>query len=143
MARYVGTVQSPKPAAEVFEHLADFTTIAAWDPSVASSTFTGGVKGQVGCRFHVEQATVGPPVGIDYEITEIAHPHRVTLRGTNAWLVSIDTITVDPAGSGCEVTYVAEIRLKGPLRLWDPLMQLGLRRIGAKAKRGLTEHLNP
>jgi hypothetical protein len=143
MARYVGTVQSPKPAPEVFEHLADFTTIASWDPGVASSTHTGGVKGEVGCRFHVEQDTAGPNVGIDYEITEIAHPRTVTLRGTNAWLVSIDTITVEPRGTGCEVAYDAEILLKGPLRLFDPIMRLGLSRIGAKAKKGLTDELNP
>lgn len=144
MARYIGTVQSPRPAAEVFDHLADFTTIAGWDPGVASSVHTGGVKGQVGCRFHVEQDTaVGPNIGIDYEITEIVHPHHVTLRGTNAWLVSLDTITVEPAGTGCAVTYDAEILLKGPLRLFDPLMKLGLGRIGAKAKQGLTDELNP
>lgn len=143
MARYVGTVQSPKPQAEVFEHLSDFTTIAGWDPGVASSTHTGGTKGEVGCRFHVEQDTAGPNIGIDYVITEIAHPHHVTLRGTNAWLVSIDTITVEPTATGCEVTYDAEIKLKGPLRLFDPVMSLGLKRIGAKAKQGLTDEINP
>lgn len=143
MARYVGTVDSPRPAKEVFEHLADFTTIAQWDPGVASSTHTGGTKGEVGCRFHVEQDTVGPNVGIDYAITEISHPRRVVLRGTNAWIVSIDVITVEPLPGGCEVTYDATIKLKGPLRLFDPLMSLGLSRIGAKAKKGLTEHLNP
>lgn len=143
MARYVGTVPSTRPAAEVFEDLADFTTIAGWDPGVASSTHTGGTKGEVGCRFHVEQDTVGPNVGIDYEITEIEHPRRVVLRGTNAWLVSIDVITVVPSGAGSEVTYDATILLKGPLRLFDPVMSLGLRRIGAKAKQGLTEYVNP
>jgi carbon monoxide dehydrogenase subunit G len=143
MARYVGTVSSPRPAAEVFEHLADFTTIAGWDPGVASSTHTGGTKGEVGATFHVEQDTAGPNVGIDYRITEIEHPRRVKLEGKNAWLVSIDVIEVEPKGTGCEVTYDATIVLRGPLRLFDPVMSLGLKRIGAKAKQGLTEHLNP
>jgi carbon monoxide dehydrogenase subunit G len=143
MAHYAGTVTSPRRAEDVFEHLADFTTIAGWDPGVASSVHTGGTKGEVGCAFHVEQDTVGPNVGIDYEITQIEHPRRVVLRGTNAFLVSVDVITVEPQPDGCAVTYDATITLKGPLRLFDPLMALGLQRIGANAKRGLTKHLNP
>src|SRR5689334_22692582 len=31
MARYVATVESPHPAAEVFDYVADFTTNAGWD----------------------------------------------------------------------------------------------------------------
>jgi carbon monoxide dehydrogenase subunit G len=142
MARYVGTVQSNRPAREVFEDLADFTSVAQWDPGVASCEHTGGTKGEVGCAFHVVQDTTGPDIGIDYAITEIDHPRRVVLRGTNSWLVSIDVIVVEPTATGCEVTYDATIKLKGPLALADPLMSLGLKRIGAKAKKGLTDHVN-
>ncbi|MDO9407349.1 SRPBCC family protein [Patulibacter sp.] len=142
MARYVGTVRSNRPAREVFEDLADFTSVAQWDPGVASCTHTGGKKGEVGCRFRVVQDTTGPDITIDYAIEEIEHPRRVVLRGTNAWLVSIDVIVVEPTPAGCEVTYDATIKLKGPLALFDPLMSLGLKRIGAKAKKGLTDHVN-
>ncbi|WP_026909578.1 SRPBCC family protein [Patulibacter minatonensis] len=142
MARYVGTVTSNRPAREVFEDLADFRSVAEWDPGVASCEHTGGTIGEAGCRFRVIQDTTGPDVRIDYVIERISHPHRVTLRGTNAWLVSIDVITVEPRPGGCEVTYDATILLKGPLRLLDPLMTLGLKRIGAKAKVGLTAHVN-
>lgn len=143
MAHYVGTVTSPRRAEDVFTHLADFTTIAEWDPGVASSVHTGGTKGEVGCAFHVVQDTSGPDVALDYVIEEIEHPRRVVLRGTNRLLVSIDVITVEPRPDGCAVTYDATIELKGPLALLDPVMSLGLKRIGAKAKQGLTEHLNP
>jgi hypothetical protein len=126
----------------VFDDLADFRSVATWDPGVATCEHTGGTIGEVGCRFRVVQDTTGPDVKIDYAITEIDTPRRVVLRGTNAWLVSIDVIVVEPRPGGCEVTYDATIKLKGPLALFDPLMSLGLRRIGAKAKKGLTAYVN-
>lgn len=142
MARYVGTVSSNRPAPEVFDDLADFRSVAEWDPGVASCVHTGGTIGEVGAKFLVTQDTTGPDIKIDYAITEIAAPKTVTLKGTNAWLVSIDVITVEPTAQGCEVTYDATIKLKGPLGLFDPLMSIGLKRIGAKAKKGLTQHVN-
>jgi hypothetical protein len=143
MAHYSGTVVSWRSARDAFEDLADFRSVATWDPGVASCEHTGGTIGEAGCRFRVIQDTTGPDVAIDYRITEIASPHRVVLVGTNAWLVSIDVITVEPLPAGCEVTYDATIRLKGPLRLLDPLMRLGLRRIGDRAQAGLRAYLNP
>ncbi|MEV4422397.1 SRPBCC family protein [Patulibacter sp. NPDC049589] len=143
MAHYAGTVVSWRSARDAFEDLADFRSVATWDPGVASCDHTGGTIGEAGCRFRVIQDTSGPDVAIDYRITEIASPHRVVLVGSNAWLVSIDVITVEALPSGCEVTYDATIRLKGPLRLLDPLMRLGLRRIGERAEAGLRTYLNP
>jgi hypothetical protein len=42
MARYLATVESPRPAAEVFDYVADFTTNAEWDPGTVSADRIGG-----------------------------------------------------------------------------------------------------
>ena len=48
-------------------------------------------------------------------------------------------ITVEPEtrDGGCLVTYVADLSLKGVLRIGDPLLGLAFRRIGDRAAAGL------
>jgi hypothetical protein len=62
----------------------------------------------------------------------------VTLRGENATVVSLDTMTFsDGTSGGTLVRYDADLRLKGPLRLADPLLLLAFRRTGDRALDGL------
>ncbi|MBV8221122.1 MAG: hypothetical protein JO325_21875, partial [Solirubrobacterales bacterium] len=44
-------------------------------------------------------------------------------------------------GTGTRVTYAADLRLKGLLRLADPLLALAFRRVGDRALAGLREVL--
>lgn len=144
MATYSATVTSPRSPEDVFAYLADFRTVAEWDPSINSSTLlTPGEPRTVGARFKVVQgSSIGSDVELEYEIQSVDAPRQVVLRGENDSLISIDTITVEPAdGGGCAVTYDAEIELKGARKVADPLMQLGLKRLGNKAKDGLAEKL--
>ena len=51
---------------------------------------------------------------------------------------SIDRISIKTDGpSGCLVTYDAELRLNGPLRLADFALKPTFKRIGDRAARGL------
>lgn len=62
---------------------------------------------------------------------------RVTLRGENATVVSLDTITCEPDRDGARVNYDADLKLKGPLKLADPLLGLAFKRVGDRALEGL------
>ena len=64
-------------------------------------------------------------------------PPRSTLRGENATVVSLDRITVEAADGGTRITYDAELTLKGPLRVADPLLGLAFGRVGDRALGGL------
>jgi hypothetical protein len=44
-------------------------------------------------------------------------------------------------GRGTRVTYDADLSLKGPLRLADPLLALAFRRVGDRARDGLRARL--
>ena len=74
-------------------------------------------------------------------ITEFEPGHRVVLRGENSTVLSVDVITVDASGDGAVLTYDADLTLKGPLRLLDPLLGLAFGRIADRALAGLTEWL--
>lgn len=144
MARYVATVPSTRPADEVFAYLADFRSVKDWDPSVVSSEHTNdGDPIALGAQFTVAIKMLGNTTSLDYETVEFDRPRRFVLRGENSTVVSTDTVTVKETPGGCEMTYDADLQLKSVLKLADPLMGLALKKLGANAKAGLTEQLNP
>jgi len=142
MARYVTTIDSPRAPEECFAQLSDFSTAEQWDPGVVSARRTDHGELKVGSRFDLVAGFLGREVPLTYEITELEPPQRVVLRGENATVVSLDTITVEPGpGGGSRVTYDADLVLKGPLRVFDLGLRLVFGRIGDKAAAGLREYL--
>lgn len=121
----------------MFAYLSDFTTTAEWDPGVKEAEqLTDGPVG-VGTRVRVVALFMGREVELVYEVSEFEPPRRIVLRGENSTTLSIDEIVVDPVGEECRVGYDANLTLKGPLRLVDPLLALLFRRIADRAIGGL------
>lgn len=141
MASYAATVPSTWPPDTAFAYLADFQSVAEWDPSIVSSKRLPGGPAEVGVgtRYEVVSSFAGRDVTLVYEITEFDAPSRhVVLVGKNGATTSIDTIDVAADGA---VTYDAKLELRGPIKLIDPLMHLIFQRVGGKAKGGLTSKL--
>jgi carbon monoxide dehydrogenase subunit G len=143
MASYEATVSSPRPPDEVFAYLADFRSVADWDPSITESVHINDDEPiKVGAMFRVTTKTAMKAVVLEYTTTELERPGKIGLRGENESMVSIDTITIVPDGGGSKVTYSAVIELKGARKLLDPLLELGFQRLGDKARDGLEKKLN-
>jgi hypothetical protein len=144
MSSYTATVSSIRPPDEVFAYLADFRSVADWDPSITSSDHVSGddpVK--IGATFRVTTRTTLRDVVLEYTTTALDSPEKIVLRGENVLMVSTDTITINvKAGGGSNVTYSAKLRLKHGLALFDPLLQLGFNRLGDNARDGLNAKLN-
>lgn len=147
MARYTTTVSSSLSADEAFDYLRDFATIAQWDPGVAEATLVDGEAGQVGARYQVDTVLLGWVTPLEYAIVvEVESPdgsRRIDLRAENEDFISYDVITVRPAAGGCQVTYDADLALKGVRRLFDPTLWLLFQVIGRRAEGGLRDALNP
>jgi hypothetical protein len=142
MARYVASVTTPLPPAEAFDYLADFSSVAEWDPGVVRATALDPEPRRLGARFEVVARFLGREVPLEYRTVEIEAPDRVVLRAQTATVVSLDTISFRPMpAGGTEVTYDADLRLRGPLRLADPLLALAFRRVGDRARDGLEQAL--
>lgn len=138
MARYVTTVPSPWSPEEAFDYLAQFDHVADWDPGVDGARALDDEVAQ-GSRFEVVVSTLGRRIPLEYRIVEMERPHRVVLVADASTFRSRDVITVTPTADGCSVTYDAELELRGPLRLADPLLVLAFQRIGDRAAEGLRE----
>lgn len=141
MAHYNASVDTPRPLEEVFAYLSDFSTTAHWDPGVVDAErVDGGPLGE-GSQFRLRAAFFGREVPLTYRIVGYDPPRSVTLRGENATVVSLDRITVSPLGDGAQVTYDADLSLKGALKVADPLLAVLFRRVGDRALAGLRRTL--
>jgi carbon monoxide dehydrogenase subunit G len=141
MAHYRGTVKSARPQAATFAYMAEFANVRDWDPTVAEARALQEREPALGSRFFVRVHWLGRDLPLTYEIAEFEPPRRLVLRAENATSVSEDTVEVEPHGEGSVLTYDARVNLKGPARLFDPLLGLAFRRLGGNAAAGLRREL--
>src|SRR5512144_139881 len=92
MARYTGTVSTSRAPDEVFDYLANFSSVAEWDPGVKQAVpiNAGGVR--QGARFKVVARFLGRDVPLVYRTVELDRPRRVVLEAENETLISTDAI---------------------------------------------------
>jgi carbon monoxide dehydrogenase subunit G len=141
MARYVVSVQSPKPQQEAFDYMADLSNFAQWDPGVESVEQVEG-KGQgPATAIDVAVRTAGRTIVLRYHVTLYEPPGKIVARAESGTLVSLDTMTIDATDSGAVVTYDAELTLKGALRVFEPVLGVAFKRIGDTAAAGLVRVL--
>ena len=137
MARYTASIETPRPPAETFAYLSDFSTTEEWDPGVVEARRVGDAPIGEGTEFRLVADFLGRKAALTYRIVAFEPGRAVTLRGENATVVSLDRITVEPSDGGARVTYDADLALKGPLRIADPLLGLAFERVGDRALEGL------
>ncbi len=143
MAHYNASVETPRPLDEVFAYLSDFSTTEEWDPGVVEAKRVNGAAVGHETEFRLVAEFLGRKNELAYRIVEYDPPHAVTFLGENATVVSRDRITFESTTAGTRVTYDADLVLKGPLRIADPLLGLAFKRVGDRALAGLRRTLPP
>ncbi len=143
MARYRATIDTPREREDVFAYISDFSSTQEWDPGVVEAERCSEAAVGEGTEFRLVAEFLGRKTPITYRIVEYDPPRAVTFRGENASVISNDRITFEALGEGTRITYDAELLLKGPLRLADPLLGLVFHRVGDRALAGLKHKLAP
>jgi carbon monoxide dehydrogenase subunit G len=141
MTRYqtrLRTQQSPEVA---FAYMADLRNFAIWDPGVRRVKQVQGDGGEAGAVFDVTLATKRENT-LRYRTTVFEPPGTVVVIAKTSVLTSEDRITVVADMFGTTVTYDADLRLNGPLRVGDPLLRLAFKRIADRAAAGLRQALH-
>ncbi len=140
MPRFRDTVPSAAPRERVFDYMADFASVAEWDPSVREAEALDPAPGP-GARFRVVVRALGRETEYVYETVAYERPSRVVVRAETSSVISLDTITFAESEGGTVMTYDAELTLKGPARLLELPMRVGFRRLAENAKAGLEREL--
>jgi carbon monoxide dehydrogenase subunit G len=134
------------PLDEAFAFVADFSNAARWDPGVASSERIGAGPGAgpvgMGARFRLGVRMGGRVSPMEYHITTWDPPHRVVLQGAGSGVSAVDDIRFEATPSGTRIDYVADIRLRGLLRLLSPFAGGAFATIGRNARQGMQRALD-
>lgn len=141
MARFRASIETRWTPRQAFIYLSDFSTSAEWDPGVVEAECVGAGPVREGTEFHLVAEFLGRKNALTYRVVEYEPPKAVTFVGENASVVSRDRIIFEPLATGTRVTYDADLRLKGVLRLADPLLGLAFNRVGGRALAQLREVL--
>lgn len=141
MAHYKASVDTRRPPDEMFAYLSDFSTTQEWDPGVIEAERLGDAPVREGTEFRLLASFLGRQTPLTYRIVEYDPPSAVTFRGESSTVVSLDRITFEPSEQGTRITYDAELALRGPFKLADPLLRVAFKRVGDHALAGLRKTL--
>lgn len=143
MARYVTTQPTAWDPETTFRWMSDLRHLADWDPSITDVEQVEGDSPRIGAQYDVTLHAAGGERTMRYRIEELDADARTLLaRSDTPVLTSFDRVSVDAADEGgASVTYDADLVLKGPLKLADPLLKVSFGRIGDKAAAGLRKTL--
>jgi carbon monoxide dehydrogenase subunit G len=130
------------PPEVVLEYLQDFSHAEQWDPGTETCVRTDGPGPvAVGSTWHNTSKLAGSTTELTYTLTELEPDHLVFV-GENETVTTTDVITVRPHDNGSELTYHADLDLKGAAKLAAPVAALGLRKLGHDTEKQMTDVIN-
>jgi Polyketide cyclase / dehydrase and lipid transport len=139
---YRKTIDVPCSATDAFAYVSDFSRISEWDPGVVESRALGrDAPIHVGSRFEVVALFRGNRQRFEYVVTEFEEGRRIGLLGDGEKARSRDEISVAEMNGNTQITYEADIRLKGVRRAAEPFLGRMFRRMGDDALHGLAQRL--
>jgi carbon monoxide dehydrogenase subunit G len=143
MARFATTVNSALSPEQAFDLLANFESVADWDPGVSHAERLDEGELGLGSSFAVV-VVLGPwRIRLTYVVREWVPGARVALEAVDGGFTSYDVIRVDPDDAGSKVTYDATLSLHGWRRPFDLGLQAAFAVIGRRTQAGLGRALNP
>jgi carbon monoxide dehydrogenase subunit G len=134
-------IEVPRSVEESFAYVADFTTVAEWDPGIHESVRVSG-DGGLGSVYEVQAEFRGKTMPFTYTVTAFEQTRRIVLDGVGENATSLDSIAFEAAGDGStRITYTADFKLKGVLRLAEPFLGGMFKSLAQKALAGLEAKL--
>jgi len=137
MARFVDSVLTSWSPDDAFSYMADARHFAEWDPGTRSVEQVDGAGPGPDASDDVTVAVGARTTTLRYEVDEWQPPHRVVLVASNGVMRLHDEIVVDAVDDDTVITYDARITLRGPLRVFDALLDRTFRSTGERAAAGL------
>ena len=132
------TVETTAAPAAAFAYLSDFTTTTEWDPGTVTTERVEG-DGGVGTVYRNVSTFNGKESELRYEVVELIPERRFALTGEGNAVHADDVMEFEPLGEGTRVTYTADIRFKGALRMAEPFLGKAFKKLGDEAEAGMRE----
>ena len=145
MATFHTSLWIPRSPRDVFAFVSDFRNAPRWDPRTYSSIMVTDPPIGLGTRFELQGGLLTKSVHnelpvflrgnqtLPYEIVEFDPPRLVAFQGETKTTRYRDRIQLSALGDGTQLTYDAELTLKGVLEIGEPAFQLLFGKIGRDA----------
>jgi carbon monoxide dehydrogenase subunit G len=127
------TISVSTPLTEVWAYLSDFTNTESWDPPTQSTVRVSGTGG-TGTVYRNVSRLMGREVEVEYTVVQCEPERLLQLRGEANAMRMLDTMTFEGGPTGTTVTYRAEFEPQGAAKLAEPLLPLGLKRLGDESE---------
>lgn len=111
-----------RPAAEVFEYLADASNNPTWQKGMVSCTWEGDGPIAVGSRYRQEAGFLGKSILSRFEVTDFEPGIRVSIATIESTFPIQVTRSVEPTDDGCVAQAQVSGEPSGCLKLMGPLM---------------------
>jgi carbon monoxide dehydrogenase subunit G len=134
------TITVDTPLEQVWAYLTDFVTTEEWDPPTVSTTLVSG-DGDVGSVYRNVSRILGHDTEIEYTVIEREPMSVFRLQGKTSSMTMLDTMEFEQVGDRTSVNYTAEFSPQGAAKLIEPLMPLGLKKIGDDAAESMERAL--
>jgi carbon monoxide dehydrogenase subunit G len=143
MPKLIRTITADAPIDEVFAYLADFSNGPEWDPGQESSVARDETGPRLGQIYDVMVLWGDRKLPMVYEVTAYKPNYMITLVGDGSTTHAVDTLEfAEVSDGGTAVTYTADIRLKGVLRLAEPFLGSKFKELADDAEAGIAAQLN-
>jgi carbon monoxide dehydrogenase subunit G len=129
------------PPQVVVDYLKDFEHAEQWDPGTESCRRADAGPIAVGATWQNTSKIAGVQTELTYTLEKLTD-NTIVLVGRNDTATSTDTITVHRSGSGSEITYHADIEMRGLAKLAAPAIKLIFEKIGNDTVKQMSEVLN-
>lgn len=119
------SVEIARPAAEVFDYVADAANNPAWQGGMRSCVWTSEPPLRVGSTYDQEAAFLGRAIRSSFVVTALDPGHSITIETTESTFPIRVTRSVDAIdATSCRVTATVEGGPGGVLALFGPLLRL-------------------
>ncbi|MBW2472190.1 MAG: SRPBCC family protein [Deltaproteobacteria bacterium] len=143
MPKISRTITTAAPIDEVFAYMADFSNGPEWDHTQESSVPRQDGGPRLGQIYDIVVLWGDRKLPMTYEVTAYKPNHMITLVGDGSTTHAVDTLEfAEVSDGGTTVTYSADIRLKGLLRLAEPFLKSKFDELFDSAEAGIAEQLN-
>jgi carbon monoxide dehydrogenase subunit G len=121
MAKITGQILIGRPAAEVFDFVADSRNEPSFNPAMAGVELLTALPIGQGTRFRARMGRAGTQMLV--ELTEFDRPHRLGSRTTSSMMQTSGTLTFAADGDGTVMNWDWQVHPKGWMRMLGPLFE--------------------
>ena len=122
MARVTNRITIRRPIDDVFAVLTNVENTGTWFPGKVEEHWTSPPPHGVGSTRHAVATMFGRRSENDAVATEYEPPHRAVMQGTSPNAPFVVALTFRPEGEGTRVEVRSELGLRGPARVFGPLV---------------------